>query len=471
MRVNNIFMSMFRRFTIASAPRPTIQPRPISELQDDLLYIPEQHTPDAVQLPVGVDIFGIDAVEREMMFHRRRAASSAQTLSPRDLGRLQAGGSRSTSHLHPAKHKRMNFTDDMQSHPETSSLLRRNEPVQTVSIVQEDAVPEVVPETEVVEQPSPRPPPQTQLVQDLEEQYYLKGVDWWDMTTGEPRQVRIVTQNENGPCPLIALANVLVLRGELVMPERKHVTGDQLVMLLADKLVELLAHFEAANPDQERLKQSNLEHQFVISAALNHLHSLKHGLNIDLHFDSSRKFSPTPEIAVFQALNIELVHGWCVDSQEEASVWDVLLRRHVTSYEKVTELVVRADWTSSNRTTEPEEETLIHDGLILRDFMDRNSTQLTQHGLYVLAQSLPPAGLAVFFRNNHFATLFKHPINEQLYLLVTDAGYLSRGNVVWELLADVEGHASELLDADFGPLVPEQPQPPTEPATPRVDSE
>lgn len=44
----------------------------------------------------------------------------------------------------------------------------------------------------------------------------------------------------------------------------------------------------------------------------------------------------------------------------------------------------------------------------------------------------------VFFRNNHFNSLFKHE-DGALYLLVTDQGYLREGGVIWERLSGIDG--------------------------------
>lgn len=57
----------------------------------------------------------------------------------------------------------------------------------------------------------------------------------------------------------------------------------------------------------------------------------------------------------------------------------------------------------------------------LQDFLDSTSSQLTEHGLCALQQGLHPNELAVFFRNNHFNTLFLH--KGGLHILVTDQGY------------------------------------------------
>ena len=73
---------------------------------------------------------------------------------------------------------------------------------------------------------------------------------------------------------------------------------------------------------------------------------------------------------------------------------------------------------------------------ILQCFL--NTSQLSYHGLTRLHERLRANQLAVFFRNNHFNTLFKHE-DGALYLLVTDLGYLREGAVVWERLSGIDG--------------------------------
>lgn len=43
----------------------------------------------------------------------------------------------------------------------------------------------------------------------------------------------------------------------------------------------------------------------------------------------------------------------------------------------------------------------------------------------------------MFFRNNHFSTLYKH--KGELFLLVTDQGFLTEPAVIWETLVNIEG--------------------------------
>ena len=58
---------------------------------------------------------------------------------------------------------------------------------------------------------------------------------------------------------------------------------------------------------------------------------------------------------------------------------------------------------------------------LVQDFLDNSSSQLTYHGLASLREGLRPNELAVFFRNNHFNTIFLH--KGVVHILVTDQGY------------------------------------------------
>jgi hypothetical protein len=92
-----------------------------------------------------------------------------------------------------------------------------------------------------------------------------------------------------------------------------------------------------------------------------------------------------------------------------------------------------------------------HDAAVVRAFMERHCSQLTAAGLAALAAELREHQLAVFFRNNHFSTAFKH--EGHVYLLVTDQGYASEPDVVWERLDAVDGNTT-LVDSGFQQFVP-----------------
>lgn len=85
-------------------------------------------------------------------------------------------------------------------------------------------------------------------------------------------------------------------------------------------------------------------------------------------------------------------------------------------------------------------------GLIIEEFLKETSSQLTEIGLLKLGEAVKEGEFAVFFRNNHFATITKH--KGTLFLLVTDIGYERERNVVWEALAHVRGDTT-YFSAEF----------------------
>uniref|UniRef100_A0A1D1YXN6 Protein FAM63A n=1 Tax=Anthurium amnicola TaxID=1678845 RepID=A0A1D1YXN6_9ARAE len=74
---------------------------------------------------------------------------------------------------------------------------------------------------------------------------------------------------------------------------------------------------------------------------------------------------------------------------------------------------------------------------LIRNFLKDNASQLTVYGLFCLQDGLKERELCVFFRNNHFSTMFKY--DKELYLLATDQGYINQQDLVWEKLNEVNG--------------------------------
>ncbi|MCH94269.1 protein FAM63A, partial [Trifolium medium] len=83
------------------------------------------------------------------------------------------------------------------------------------------------------------------------------------------------------------------------------------------------------------------------------------------------------------------------------------------------------------------EEITLEQGELVKSFLSNNASQLTFCGLFSLQGGLKQHELCVFFRNNHFSTMFK--FEGELYLLVTDEGYINLPDLVWEKLKEVNG--------------------------------
>lgn len=121
----------------------------------------------------------------------------------------------------------------------------------------------------------------------------------------------IVLQNDNGPCPLISVANVLILRGQLRIPSQApDISQDRLMSLVAEHLLDTNLAVDDASRYAADLRQ-NL--QDVISV----LPKMATGVDVNPKFESIRGFEFTNEIAIFDLMNISLVHGWLVDPEDK----------------------------------------------------------------------------------------------------------------------------------------------------------
>lgn len=89
-------------------------------------------------------------------------------------------------------------------------------------------------------------------------------------------------QSKNGPCPLLAIANVLILRGDLKI-HKDHLTlqHSHLVSLVADKLLGLNKHVNH-NQDEYNPIYANLQHN--LSDAISHIPTLQRGMDVNVKF-------------------------------------------------------------------------------------------------------------------------------------------------------------------------------------------
>ncbi|PNX88613.1 protein FAM63A, partial [Trifolium pratense] len=91
----------------------------------------------------------------------------------------------------------------------------------------------------------------------------------------------------------------------------------------------------------------------------------------------------------------------------------------------------------ADKSTLAKEEITPEQGELVKSFLRNNASQLTFYGLFSLQEGLKERELCVFFRNNHFSTMFK--FEGELYLLATDQGYINQPDLVWEKLNEVNG--------------------------------
>ncbi|XP_015192135.2 ubiquitin carboxyl-terminal hydrolase MINDY-1 [Lepisosteus oculatus] len=251
--------------------------------------------------------------------------------------------------------------------------------------------------------------------------YFVKWITW------KGKKTPIVTQSENGPCPLLAIMNILFLRWKAKLPAQTEVITTE----------ELMAHLgECILSIKPREKTEGLELNFQqnMSDAMAVLPKLSTGLDVNVRFTGVSDFEYTPECIVFDLLDIPLYHGWLVDPQSVEMVQAV----GKLSYNQLVEKII--DYKHSSDSSK------VSEGLVAEQFLESTATQLSYHGLCELSTTAREGELSVFFRNNHFSTMIKH--KGHLYLLVTDQGFLQEEGLVWESLHNVEGDGN-FCDSDF----------------------
>ncbi|KAG9489426.1 hypothetical protein GDO78_005415 [Eleutherodactylus coqui] len=260
--------------------------------------------------------------------------------------------------------------------------------------------------------------------------YHIKWIRWREQSAP------IVTQNENGPCPLLAIMNVLLLALKVKLPPMMEIiTAEQLMEYLGDYILE-------AKP-KEISEAQRLNYEQNMSDAMAILHKLQTGLDVNVKFTGVRVFEYTPECIVFDLLDIPLYHGWLVDPE----IAEVATAVGNCSYNQLVEKIISCKQSENSE--------LVSQGLVAEQFLNGTATQLTYHGLSELTSTLQEGELCVFFRNNHFSTMTKY--KGLLYLLVTDQGFLTEENIVWESLHNVDGDGN-FCDSEFHLRPPSDPE-------------
>ena len=284
----------------------------------------------------------------------------------------------------------------------------------------------------------------------------------------EGRAEHIVCQCDNGPCPLIAIVNILLLERRATLEPttiaRHFVTIDELVQLVAEVL---LTAGISQTPSEGR--------QVQVNSVLELLPSLSRGLDLNIFFNHCRGFEYTSALDVFDSLGIGLVHGWLVDPQmievvqamQGMSYNQVMFELAAARTEHPTPPVAAAAAAAAAagagtgtgkgtveaaaaQASPPPSPAAPSPRLqrvrVLEEFLRDSASQLSYHGLAQLYAALEKGGLSVLFRNNHFAVILRR--HERLFLLVTDAGFVDNEDIVWEGL-DVSDSA--FYDSSFRP--------------------
>ncbi|GAM25997.1 hypothetical protein SAMD00019534_091720 [Acytostelium subglobosum LB1] len=258
-----------------------------------------------------------------------------------------------------------------------------------------------------------------QLMDDIapvetSKQYRVKRVQY------KGKERRIVLQNENGPCPLISIGNVLLLQGKINIEQENTLISLQklgdLIIRYAKQLYKDEPHFIQIIEDYDKTV----------------LPTLETGLIVNILFNNIFAFEKNHPIQIFDYLKIRLVHGWLSDP-ENVEAHNLISN---LSYNELATKIVDFEKSFPLISSKAEKQ--------IRDLL--NGSQLSSYGLEQIRTSLEEDEICVFFRNNHFATITKH--DGSLHILVTDIGYETERNIVWEKIITLDGD-NILLNSEF----------------------
>ncbi|KAK6198636.1 uncharacterized protein RJT21DRAFT_69619, partial [Scheffersomyces amazonensis] len=328
------------------------------------------------------------------------------------------------------------------------------------------------------------------------------SLDYYNEKGEDKLKSPIILQDKNGPCPLIALINSLVIGYEVSL--KKIATNNMGITHDNDQKLnglrgfkELLFQMEANNGFIELKKlleqlgdliliynnEIHADDQDEIDKILTNLPLLHTGLNVDPNLLKGNFVKDDLASQLFELFGLKFKHGWVIDPIDNEDIkWNVSARHvHSDSQDHVPESA-----RSHSHTPESEQDNYgklvelfdklqtfdkIQDYLLIDDeqglekleklqnqrliskWLELNKTQLTSIGLKKLNNELHDEEVVIFFRNNHFNTLFKKG-DMDMYLLITDTAFNNKSNkIVWQSFNSVSGKDDLFFTGDFLPIL------------------
>lgn len=286
-----------------------------------------------------------------------------------------------------------------------------------------------------------------------EEGYAVKRIEFGVLRLG------VVTQHCDGPCPLIAIVNALLLRGAIALPaQATWVSHSSLVRLLTDYAYEINGVRKDAC--------ANVDANVAASIRVLSSQAMRRGIMVNPSLTDVTAFEFTPEIGVFDLFRLRPLHGWVCGPRDAAPLRDFFYAR---SYNQIQDSIARLqhdlDLVAGSTVTDEEDEiqpmpppsrrrrSCRHgspeQAALACAWFAQHATQLTPHGLRCLEHSVGENEISVLFRNNHFYTLIRH--QRRLYTLMSAAAYLDAPRFVFQRLA-VHGRDFLSFDGSFRSL-------------------
>eukprot|EP00808_Paulinella_micropora_P014247 g74013.t1 len=220
--------------------------------------------------------------------------------------------------------------------------------------------------------------------------YIVKTIWFFDRSSGQYKEICIVLQSVNGPCPLIAVCNVLLLRGKIVIPtDRTKISFEELCDLLKKFLEQKLQSvILKPRPDRSQQQQEAIVANVICSFedTVQMLPVLEAGLDVNCVFTHPTKFEFTPQIALFDMFETRLLHGWVCDPQ------DKVLQKAIESlsYNEVVNLLTTDDTPMHS----PAEASYVPHSLSPSSTPEKKQNQQSGHSALANMSAVSAAGLA-----------------------------------------------------------------------------
>lgn len=220
------------------------------------------------------------------------------------------------------------------------------------------------------------------------------------------KNIKILIQDFNGPCLLIAIVNALILQGKITLQENKYTLSS---------IVHILQNYNNELPE---------------------LDGLIYGFDINPCFNDCSNFKDYP--AFLKSLNLKMVHSIVCDPKLPA-YQKVSNLDYDTFQIKLVEL--ESDDVKDNNNAEYKKDPIL-------EWNDSVKAQTTKYGIKNIHSTLSEHEVAIYFRANHFSVITKH--NGKVFCLLTDESF-NETEYVWESIPDETGD-SLFYDSFFNTL-------------------
>lgn len=212
------------------------------------------------------------------------------------------------------------------------------------------------------------------------------------------RKVNILLQHRDGPCMLIAIFNSLTLKGKISIESGVYP---------ASSIIEIIQSY---NPQARGLEK------------------LVNGFYVNPSFDSCTSFEDYPDFLT--KLNIKMVHAMTPFKRQKN--YKIVSRYNYDS------MMIKLIELESTKSYSDELK-------ILQSWNSKLTKQVTSSGIEAIESQILEGEIQIFFRNSHFACIYKH-LNS-VYSLITCRG-LGGKKCAWHSLPSPGGEI-QYYDQDF----------------------